>query len=104
MAGVSIAGTCCRTMTASILHWFIELLILWHMLPLDRLQLNWVAGPHAHKEAWCEIDVLGQVAANDLPKCLMVLQNIDRLDLAQWFIDAANHEQSKLMPPELVPR
>jgi hypothetical protein len=91
-------------LTTSILYWFIRLLILWHVLPFDTLQLNWVAGPHDHKEAWCEIDVLGQVAANDLPNCLMVLQNIDRLDLAPWFIDAANHELKQQMPFELVPR
>lgn len=88
----------------NILYFFIRLLIAWHIMPFDELQLNWVAGPHDHTTAWCEIDVLGQVAANDLPKCLMVLQNIDRLDLASWFIDAQNHEQRELVPLELVPR
>lgn len=89
--------------STSVLYWFISLLMSWHILPFDRLQLNWVAGPHDHTEAWCEIDVVGQVRANDLPKCLMVLQNMDRLDLAQWFIDATNGNERERMPFELVP-
>jgi hypothetical protein len=90
-------------MSVSMLYWLFRLLALWHVLPFDQLQLNWVAGPHDHAEAWCEIDLFGETVANDLPKCLEVLQNIGRLDLTQWFVDAANHEQAALMPRELVP-
>jgi hypothetical protein len=34
----------------------------------------------------------------------MVLQNLGRLDLAHWFTDAVNGEQSGLVPLDQVPQ
>lgn len=72
-------------LTIILLHWF-------HLLPREDFTNTWYAGPHSMADCWCAIDPLGQAHVNDLPKCLLVLQNEGRLDLAPEFIDAdASH-------------
>ena len=64
-------------------------LTAWHIVPREDFTLTWWIGPHRASEAWCFEDPLGKLYVRDLPKCLMALDNLERLDLAQWFIEEA---------------
>ena len=46
-------------------------------------------GPHDGAKAFCWTGPLGDMHVNDLPNCLLVLQNLGELETAQWFINVA---------------
>jgi hypothetical protein len=77
----------------TIAYFYILLLGVWHIYPREDYTNTWYMGPHSIKDCWCAVDLVGRAYVNDLPKCLMVLQDIDRLDLAQEFIEV---DQKKL--------
>lgn len=66
------------------------LLRSWFLQPgWDVLPYYFWVGPHDPRHAFCYIDAtLDKAYTNDLPKCLLVLQNLERLDLAQRFENA----------------
>lgn len=69
---------------------YLCLLRYWFLHPgWDVFPTNLWVGPHDPEYSFCYIDtLLDKAYTNDLPKCLYVLQGMQRLDLAPRFYEA----------------